>query len=30
VDYETLPLEQAPEAWRRQATSPGRKLILVP
>ncbi|MEO6796074.1 MAG: zinc-binding dehydrogenase [Candidatus Dormibacter sp.] len=30
VDYETLPLEQAPEAWHRQATSPGRKLILLP
>ncbi|HEY0493350.1 MAG TPA: zinc-binding dehydrogenase, partial [Candidatus Dormibacteraeota bacterium] len=30
VSYETLPLEQAPEAWRRQASSPGRKLVLIP
>jgi NADPH2:quinone reductase len=30
VSYETLPLEEAPEAWRRQASSPGRKLIVIP
>jgi len=30
VSYETLPLEKAPEAWRRQASSPGHKLILIP
>jgi len=30
VSYETLPLEQLPEAWRRQASSPGRKLIVIP
>jgi NADPH2:quinone reductase len=30
VSYETMPLEQAPEAWRRQASSPGRKLIVIP
>jgi len=30
LEHETLPLEQAPEAWRRQASSPGRKLILTP
>lgn len=30
VTYETLSLEQTPEAWRRQASSPGRKLIVVP
>jgi NADPH2:quinone reductase len=30
VDHETLPLDAAPEAWERQASSPGRKLVLVP
>jgi NADPH2:quinone reductase len=30
LEHESLPLEQAPEAWRRQASSPGRKLILTP
>lgn len=30
VSYETVPLAQAPEAWRRQASSPGLKLILTP
>jgi NADPH2:quinone reductase len=30
VEHETLPLEAAPEAWKRQATSPHQKLILSP
>ena len=30
VGYETLPLEQAGQAWRRQANSPGVKLVLIP
>ncbi len=30
VAYETLPLEETPQAWHRQASSPGRKLILLP
>jgi NADPH2:quinone reductase len=30
VDYEILPLDAAPEAWKRQASSPHRKLILSP
>jgi NADPH:quinone reductase len=30
LEHETLALEQAPEAWGRQARSPGRKLILTP
>jgi NADPH2:quinone reductase len=30
VSYETLPLEQAPQAWRRQASSPHGKLIVIP
>jgi NADPH2:quinone reductase len=30
ADHETLPLDQAVEAWRRQAASPGRKLVVVP
>ncbi|MDQ6709226.1 MAG: zinc-binding dehydrogenase [Candidatus Dormibacteraeota bacterium] len=30
VEYETLPLEEIPQAWQRQASSPGRKLILLP
>ena len=30
VDYETMPLEQVAEAWRRQSQSPHHKLILTP
>jgi NADPH2:quinone reductase len=30
VERETLPLDWAPEAWRRQQDSPHRKLVLVP
>ena len=30
VEYEEIPLERAPEAWERQASSPHVKLILVP
>ena len=30
VDHEVLPLDRAPEAWERQASSPGAKLVLVP
>jgi NADPH2:quinone reductase len=30
VEFEILPLEAAPEAWKRQATSPHRKLVLSP
>ena len=30
VSYETLPLENTPEAWRRQANSPHLKLVVVP
>ena len=30
IEYEALPLAEAPQAWQRQAGSPGRKLILVP
>jgi NADPH2:quinone reductase len=30
VEVEVLPLEAAPEAWKRQATSPHRKLALSP
>jgi len=30
VDYEVLPLERVAEAWQRQASSPGRKLVLTP
>jgi NADPH:quinone reductase len=30
VEFEVLPLEAAPEAWKRQATSPHRKLVLSP
>jgi NADPH2:quinone reductase len=30
VDYEVLPLERVSEAWQRQLSSPGRKLVLVP
>jgi len=30
VEFEVLPLEAAPEAWKRQASSPHRKLVLSP
>ena len=30
ADYETVPLEAIGEAWRRQAESPNRKLVVVP
>lgn len=30
VDLETLPLDEVAQAWRRQAESPNRKLVLVP
>lgn len=30
VEFEVLPLEAAAEAWKRQATSPHRKLVLSP
>lgn len=30
VDFEVLPLEAAPEAWKRQASSPHRKLVISP
>ena len=30
VETEVLPLEAAPEAWKRQASSPHRKLVLSP
>jgi len=30
ADYETLALDAVGEAWRRQAGSPNRKLVLVP
>lgn len=30
LEVEQLPLDSAPDAWRRQARSPGRKLVLVP
>jgi NADPH2:quinone reductase len=30
VDYEQVPLEQVAEAWQRQESSPGRKLVLSP
>lgn len=30
ADYETLPLEAAGDAWRRQAAGPPTKLVLVP
>lgn len=29
VEYETYPLERAPQAWREQAEHPGRKLVVV-
>jgi NADPH:quinone reductase len=30
VDVEVLPLEAAPEAWKQQASSPHRKLVISP
>ena len=30
VEFEVLPLDAAPEAWKRQASSPHRKLVLSP
>jgi NADPH:quinone reductase-like Zn-dependent oxidoreductase len=30
VEFEILPLEATPEAWKQQATSPHRKLVLSP
>jgi NADPH:quinone reductase len=30
VEFEVLPLDAAPEAWKQQATSPHRKLVLSP
>jgi NADPH:quinone reductase len=30
VEYEVLPLEAAPVAWKRQASSPNKKLVLSP
>jgi NADPH2:quinone reductase len=30
VEFEILPLEAAPEAWKQQAASPHRKLVLSP
>jgi NADPH:quinone reductase-like Zn-dependent oxidoreductase len=30
ADYETVPLDRAPEAWERQKAGPGTKLIVVP
>ncbi len=30
VEYEVLPLNAAPEAWKQQAASPHRKLVLSP
>jgi NADPH:quinone reductase len=30
VDYEAMPLDAAPDAWRRQSQAPHRKLILTP
>jgi NADPH2:quinone reductase len=30
VDYEQVPLEQVAEAWQRQESSPGLKLVLSP
>src|SRR5256712_6270866 len=30
VEFEVIPLEAAPEAWKQQATSPHRKLVLSP
>jgi NADPH2:quinone reductase len=30
VEVERIPLDEAPLAWERQASSPGRKLVVVP
>lgn len=30
ADYETVPLDRAPEAWERQRSGPGTKLVVVP
>jgi NADPH:quinone reductase len=30
VEFEVLPLDAAPEAWKQQASSPHRKLLLAP
>jgi len=30
VEFEILPLERAAEAWKQQASSPHRKLVLSP
>ena len=30
VEFEILPLEAAPDAWKQQAASPHRKLVLSP
>jgi NADPH2:quinone reductase len=30
VDYELIPLDQVADAWQRQESSPGRKLVLSP
>ena len=30
VEFEVLPLEAAPDAWKRQASSPHRKLVISP
>jgi NADPH2:quinone reductase len=30
VEFEVLPLEAAPEAWKQQASSPHRKLVISP
>lgn len=30
VDFEVLPLEATPEAWKQQASSPHRKLVISP
>jgi hypothetical protein len=30
VEFEVLPLEATPEAWKRQVSSPHRKLVISP
>jgi hypothetical protein len=30
ADFEAVPLDGAVDAWRRQAGSPGRKLVITP
>jgi hypothetical protein len=30
VEHDVVPLDQAPEAWERQAAFPHRKLVLRP